>query len=150
MLGRLTCARLGGGTWSGGRRITREPARDLERALVEVNFGRPDQRGLAAQALGALLPHVRDVRRGGSAASALAQVATGRADAYWGPGLQAWDAAAGILLVTEAGGVVGDLAVPTGPVWRDGDETLAADAGLWEEIRALLAPAYRASPAARA
>jgi len=48
-------------------------------------------------------------RRGGSAALDLAYVAAGRLDAYWEGGLCAWDVAAGILLVQEAGGIVTDL-----------------------------------------
>jgi myo-inositol-1(or 4)-monophosphatase len=78
-------------------------------------------------------------------AAALAQVATGRAEAYWGPGLQPWDGAAGLLLVAEAGGTVGDLGFPTpGAVPPTGD-VLAAPAALWEPLRALLLPAYGGS-----
>ncbi|MEZ4705127.1 MAG: inositol monophosphatase family protein [Bdellovibrionota bacterium] len=50
----------------------------------------------------------RCVRRPGSAAMDLAQVACGRFDAFWEPGLHPWDVAAGILLVEEAGGKVTD------------------------------------------
>jgi myo-inositol-1(or 4)-monophosphatase len=114
---------------------------DLSRALVEVNFGRPDQRPRAGAQLDALLPRVRDVRRGGSAAAALAQVATGRAEAYWGPGLRAWDGSAGLLLVTEAGGRVGDLGGETGAVWPRSGDVLASAAGLWEPLREALARA---------
>lgn len=46
------------------------------------------------------------VRRGGSAALDLAYVACGRLDGYWERGLSPWDAAAGIVLVQEAGGKV--------------------------------------------
>jgi myo-inositol-1(or 4)-monophosphatase len=49
------------------------------------------------------------VRRGGSACIDLCYVACGRFDGYWEAGLQPWDAAAGILLVEEAGGKVGDF-----------------------------------------
>lgn len=49
---------------------------------------------------------VRAVRRFGSAALDLAWVAQGRFDGYWERGLKAWDMAAGVLLVTEAGGLV--------------------------------------------
>jgi myo-inositol-1(or 4)-monophosphatase len=51
---------------------------------------------------------VAGVRRFGSAALDLAWVAAGRYDGYWERDLQAWDIAAGILLVTEAGGKVTD------------------------------------------
>jgi myo-inositol-1(or 4)-monophosphatase len=142
-LGRFTEACLGEGAWSNGRRLRRPHARDLCRALVEVNFGRPEQRDRAADLMRALGPRVRDVRRGGSAAAALAQVADGRADAYWGPGLQPWDGAAGALLVSEAGGVVGDLDRPTGGDWPAGGDVLAAPPGVWEPLCRILHRVYR-------
>ncbi len=51
---------------------------------------------------------VSGVRRFGSAALDLAWVAAGRFDGYWERDLNAWDIAAGLLMVTEAGGVVTD------------------------------------------
>jgi myo-inositol-1(or 4)-monophosphatase len=58
-----------------------------------------------------LLPKVRTIRMLGSAALMLAWVANGRLTAYWEYDLSAWDTAAGVLLVAEAGGTVTDLAV---------------------------------------
>jgi myo-inositol-1(or 4)-monophosphatase len=53
------------------------------------------------------LTHVtQGVRRGGSAAMDLAQVARGRLDGYWERGLSPWDITAGIVLVQESGGKV--------------------------------------------
>ncbi|MEJ2174049.1 MAG: inositol monophosphatase family protein, partial [bacterium] len=49
------------------------------------------------------------IRRAGAAALDLAYVACGRLDAFWEMGLAPWDMAAGALLITEAGGLVGDL-----------------------------------------
>ena len=49
------------------------------------------------------------IRRAGSAALDLAYVACGRLDGFWEFGLAPWDMAAGCLLITEAGGLVGDL-----------------------------------------
>ena len=49
------------------------------------------------------------IRRPGAAALDLASVAAGRLDGFWEIGLSAWDMAAGTLLITEAGGLVGDL-----------------------------------------
>lgn len=49
------------------------------------------------------------VRRAGSAALDLAYVAAGRFDGYWEMNLQAWDMAAGVLLVKEAGGMISDF-----------------------------------------
>jgi myo-inositol-1(or 4)-monophosphatase len=116
---------------------------DLSRALVEINLGRPDQRPQAPDMVAALTPRVRDLRRGGSAAAALAHVATGRADAAWLPGLQPWDIAAGVLLVQEAGGVVGDLSGRSDGTWPRSGDVLAASKDLFEPLRGLLAAAYR-------
>lgn len=49
------------------------------------------------------------VRRAGSAALDLAYVAAGRLDGFWEFGLSPWDIAAGALMITESGGLVGDL-----------------------------------------
>lgn len=141
-LGRTTEASAGGGTWTGGRRVPTLGQDDLRRALVEINLGRDVQRPLAGRALGVLATRVRDVRRGGSAAAALGQVATGRADAAWLPGLQPWDCAAGVLLVDEAGGTVGDLDGPTPGVVPASGNVLAAPPALWPILRELLTPVY--------
>ena len=56
-----------------------------------------------------LRPPTAGIRRAGSAALDLAYVASGRLDGFWEIGLSKWDMAAGILLIQEAGGLVGDL-----------------------------------------
>jgi myo-inositol-1(or 4)-monophosphatase len=142
ILGRVTTACRSGGTWSAGRRVRIQAKASLDQALIEINLGREDQRGRAGAMIDALAAHSRDIRRGGSAASALAQVATGRADAVWAPGLQAWDGAAGALLVHEAGGTVGDLAGPTPGRWPRSGDVLAAAPALWAPLRRLLTPIY--------
>ena len=82
-------------------------AEDLGELLVATGFAydrevRRDQATWVAE----LLPRVRDIRRLGAAAVDLCHVAAGRVDAYYETGVQAWDVAAGWLVVTEAGGVV--------------------------------------------
>ena len=52
---------------------------------------------------------MRGIRRGGSAALDLCWVAAGRYDGFFEAGLKPWDIAAGCLLITEAGGLVGDF-----------------------------------------
>ncbi len=141
-LDRVSEAAAGGGAWSGGARLRCNTATDLSRTLIEVNLGRGAQKDLAGDLVGGLLTRIRDVRRGGSAAAALAQVADGRADAYWGPGLQPWDGAAGALLVAEAGGSVGDLAGQTADRWPPSGDVLAAPAPIWEPLRELLVDVY--------
>jgi myo-inositol-1(or 4)-monophosphatase len=146
-LKRLTGARLGGGIRDGsaqasGCRKLADRAPDLHHAIIELNLGRQDQKAHAGRMVDALVARVRDVRRGGSAASALAQLATGRADAVWAPGLQPWDCAAGVLLASEAGHVVGDLTGPSGGTWPLSGDVLAAPPALWEPLRTLLAGVY--------
>ncbi|WP_319826139.1 inositol monophosphatase family protein [Thalassovita sp.] len=68
------------------------------------------------QDLARIMPECAGVRRFGSAALDLAYVAAGRYDGFWERELNAWDIAAGLLIVTEAGGM-------TGPI-RDGHDPL--------------------------
>ena len=56
-----------------------------------------------------MIQHTAGVRRAGSAALDLAYVAAGRLDGFWEMGLSPWDIAAGGLLITEAGGLIGDF-----------------------------------------
>jgi myo-inositol-1(or 4)-monophosphatase len=56
-----------------------------------------------------MMVNATGVRRAGSATLDLAYVAAGRLDGFWEFGLSPWDMAAGGLLITEAGGLVGDL-----------------------------------------
>ncbi|HEY0001668.1 MAG TPA: inositol monophosphatase family protein [Actinoplanes sp.] len=146
VLGRVTEAHVDGGTWSAGVRCGVRTGDDPGRALVEINLGTPRQQARAGRMVAALLPRVRDVRRGGSAAAALAMVATGRADAAWIPGVHSWDCAAGVLLVQEAGGLVGDLTTVVPKTWPHGGDVLAAGEGLREPLRRALASAYLDQP----
>ena len=76
------------------------------------------------------------IRRPGSAALDLAYVAAGRTDGFWEIGLAPWDTAAGTLLITEAGGMVGTL---TGARYVQGGHIVAGNpkvyAALLEAIR---------------
>jgi myo-inositol-1(or 4)-monophosphatase len=140
VLDRATTAVAGQGAYADGVRLAvRRPA-ELALAVVDLGLGRAERRARAGDVVGALVPRLRDVRRGGSAAIALANVARGRSDATWSPGLQPWDLAAGVLLVAEAGGEVGDL---DGPVeGLPGDEVLAGAPEVCAALRPLLAGAY--------
>ena len=77
------------------------------------------------------------VRRDGSAAMDLASVACGRFEGFWEFGLHSWDAAAGILLVREAGGTVTRF---DGQPYRLGDrELLASNSRVHEEMKEVAA-----------
>lgn len=113
--GEVFAACRGGGTTLDGTAISVSGATDLSTALVATGFAyTPEVRAAQARVLAGLLPRIRDVRRGGSAALDLAHVAAGRVDAYYEGGLAIWDVAAGRLLVTEAGGTVADYTSGTG------------------------------------
>lgn len=61
------------------------------------------------RSLEAVSKQTAGIRRAGSAALDLAYVAAGRLDGFWEIGLNRWDIAAGVLLIREAGGLVGDF-----------------------------------------
>jgi myo-inositol-1(or 4)-monophosphatase len=105
--GETFAAERGGGTTLNGRPVRTRAARGLDRALVGTGFAyAPADREFQAAVLARVLPRVRDVRRGGSAALDLAWVACGRLDGFYEWGIKHWDRAAGMLLVSEAGGGV--------------------------------------------
>ena len=132
----------GAGAWRDGRRLSGSGATDLSRALVGTGFGYDSaRRRRQAAVLAELLPEIRDIRRGGSAALDLCHAAEGQLDAFYEQGLNPWDRAAGGLIAEEAGLRVGGLrgaaassamtlAAPPGiyPALHDRLAALAADA----------------------
>ena len=78
------------------------------------------------------------VRRAGSAALDLAYVAAGRLDGFWEIGLSPWDIAAGSLLITEAGGYVGDL--EGNESYMDSGNILAANPKIFVEMLKVIGP----------
>ena len=94
-----------------------------------------------AKIYAAVGPHVSGVRRFGSAALDFAWVAAGRMDGFWEDDLDVWDAAAGVLLVKEAGGFVTD--------YRGGDrlferrEFVAGSSSIHSKLQKLIAGALR-------
>jgi myo-inositol-1(or 4)-monophosphatase len=87
--------------------------------------------------LRAVMERTAGIRRPGAAALDLAYVAAGRLDAFWEIGLKVWDTAAGILLITEAGGRVGTL---TGGEYRDSGNVLAGTPKVYEAMIECLGP----------
>lgn len=103
--GQLFSASKGGGAFLDGRAIRVTGKADLATAMVGTGFGYEAERRVdQVRTLSHVVPRVRDVRRGGSAALDLCSVACGRLDAYYEYGLNPWDLSAGGLIVREAGG----------------------------------------------
>ncbi len=120
-----------GGARRNGSTIHTTSKADLATSLVATGFGySADRRRGQGQVIAELLPQIRDIRRFGSAALDLCFVAEGIVDAYFERGLNPWDLAAGWLVASEAGAVVGDL--------RGSDPspefTLAANPLLFEQL----------------
>jgi myo-inositol-1(or 4)-monophosphatase len=104
-------------------------------ALVATGFGyAAERRRKQAQVLGALLPKIRDIRRGGSAAIDLCTVAEGSVNAYYEQGVHPWDWGAGALIAEEAGARVAGLR-GTPP---NNAMLVAAPPGLFEPLHDLL------------
>ncbi|HUO58629.1 MAG TPA: inositol monophosphatase family protein [bacterium] len=103
-------AKKGRGAFLNGKRLHVSQTRSLAESLVctgfayavrETHYNLDNFRQFVLKAQG--------VRRDGSAAMNLAYVAAGRFDGFWERGIQAWDMAAGVLMVTEAGGKLTDI-----------------------------------------
>jgi myo-inositol-1(or 4)-monophosphatase len=107
----LYTAERGGGAFLNDRRLRVAARRNLSDAVIVTgipHLGR-GHHGRFLIELRNVMGEVAGVRRTGSAALDLAYTAAGRFDGYWEKPLEAWDMAAGILLVREAGGFVSDL-----------------------------------------
>ena len=87
------------------------PNTKLEGSLIGTGFPyyRYDYLDQYMEILKEVITKTAGVRRPGSAALDLAHTAAGRFDGFWEFNLQAWDIAAGALLVQEAGGMVSDF-----------------------------------------
>lgn len=104
-------ARKGAGAFRDGERIRVSSLRESSRALIGTGFPFKTLELLPRyqRQFSLVMRNTAGIRRAGSAALDLANVACGRLDAFWELALAPWDVAAGILLVREAGGVVTDL-----------------------------------------
>lgn len=138
-LGEVFHAVRGGGAFLNGKPIRVSSVDALGRSLLATGFPFKQGKGdldVYMRMVADVIRHSHDVRRAGSAALDLAFTAAGRVDGYFETGLAPWDLAAGVLLVTEAGGRVsgwpGDTASPvaTGRI-------LASNGRIHDELAAL-------------
>lgn len=123
-----------GGAFCNGQPIHVTKAEKLADTLIATGFPFEDFKYIDSymHALRNVMTHTRGVRRLGSAAADLAYVAMGRFDGFFEYNLNAWDVAAGVLLVTEAGGAVCDF--NGGGNFLFGREILACNAGIKDEM----------------
>ncbi|MBT2396879.1 inositol monophosphatase family protein [Streptomyces sp. ISL-100] len=125
----------GGGAYANGSALRVRAAPALDQALVSTGFNYVAAvRSHQADVVQRLIPRLRDIRRSGSAAIDLSDVAAGRLDGYYERGLRPWDLAAGDLIAREAGAITGGR-----PGRRpSGELTIAASPGVFEPLQALL------------
>jgi myo-inositol-1(or 4)-monophosphatase len=85
--------------------------------------------------------------RFGAASLDMAFVAAGRLDGYWERNLKAWDVAAGIIMIREAGGVVGDI--HDGDLLKTSDVVCGNEFVHGELVKVLKAAGLEQSPTAQ-
>ncbi|WP_144326499.1 inositol monophosphatase family protein [Tepidimonas aquatica] len=142
----LFTASKGRGAFLNDHRIRVAKRTQLRDCLLSTGF--PFRPGDAFQTylkmFGDMLPRVAGVRRPGSAALDLAYVAAGFTDGFFELGLSPWDVAAGALLVTEAGGLVGNF---TGePDFLETRECMAANPRIYGQMVGVLSGYSQCAP----
>jgi myo-inositol-1(or 4)-monophosphatase len=122
-------AEKGAGAWMNESRIrVSGRSRMIESVFATgVPFGTKRTLPATLQDLGRLMPQCAGVRRWGSAALDLAYVAAGRYEGFWERELHAWDVAAGLVIVKEAGGLIGPIREGHDPL-EHGDVLVANEA----------------------
>jgi myo-inositol-1(or 4)-monophosphatase len=102
-------AEKGKGAFLNGERIHVSEIGTLGQSVVATGFpSNTKMRTAVMDSLQGIAPQCRTIRSLGSAALHLAYVASGKLGAFWEYGLNAWDIAAGVLIIEEAGGTVSD------------------------------------------
>jgi myo-inositol-1(or 4)-monophosphatase len=111
MLDELFIAERGAGAWLNGKRVRVSAIDVFLQSMLATGFPYDlNNRTKSLEWFNHFTHLTRAVRRAGSAALDLCYVAAGRYDGFWEAGLKPWDAAAGSLMVLEAGGRVTDFA----------------------------------------
>lgn len=126
------------GAFLNGKKISVSARKTLSESLIATgfpiyNFNRLDG---YLKALTYFMKHTHGLRRIGSAATDLCYLACGRVDAFFEYNLNAWDVAAGALIVKEAGGTVNDFSGGTN--WLFGKEISCTNSTLFEEFNGVI------------
>lgn len=136
----LFTASRGDGAYLDDRRIRVSKQLTLDGALIGTGFPfRSNTQWLDAYLamLKALTLQTAGLRRAGAAALDLAYVAAGRLDGFWEIGLAPWDTAAGTLLISEAGGMVGTL---KGAEYQHQGNVVVGTPKIYEQLLTVIAP----------
>ena len=131
----LYIAERGQGAWLNGKRMRVSTIAELTASTVEIGWSTRIPVETYLTMAGKAAHAGCSVRRAGSGSLGLAYVAAGRTEGYAEPHINAWDVAAGLLLVTEAGGRVNDFWAKDG--LRVGNPVLVTNAALADAFSAL-------------
>jgi myo-inositol-1(or 4)-monophosphatase len=133
---RLYAAARGEGAWCDAERVRVSDCDRLDDAVVECGWSlrrsNDDYLAMVARVMGAGCA----MRRAGSGALGLVDVAVGRSEAYCELHINAWDVGAGLLLVTEAGGFTNDFFAGDGIA--EGNRVIATNAALCAKLAAVI------------
>ncbi|WP_374305212.1 inositol monophosphatase [Methylocella sp.] len=141
-------AEKGQGAYHNNRRLRVAARRDVSEALIGCgvpHIGKSAEHARFIEEFSTVMRAAGAIRRLGSAALDLCHVAEGSYDGFWERGLKAWDVAAGIVMIREAGGFVTDADGAADPL-----STCSVCAGNDSIHRALLALLKKSRPAAPA
>jgi myo-inositol-1(or 4)-monophosphatase len=144
----LFTASKGRGAYVNDRRLRVSKRIRMTECLISTGFPfRPgDDFKTYLAMMGELMPRCAGLRRPGAAALDLAYVAAGYTDGFFEPGLNPWDVAAGSLLVTEAGGLVGNF---TGEAdFLEQRECLAGNPKIYGQLVSILGKYSKFAPSA--
>jgi len=138
ILKELFTAEKGKGAYLNGKRLEVSTTDKLIDSLLSTGFPYVRMAGgpTNLEYFNKAIMNCQEIRRDGSAALDLCYVAAGRFDGFWELMLKPWDDAAGMLILTEAGGKVTDL--KGGPYSIYSDEILATNVLIHQELMDLL------------
>ena len=143
----LFTATKGRGAYMNDRRIRVSKRTQLNESLISTGFPfrQGDNFNQYLQMMGDVMQRTAGLRRPGAAALDLAYVAAGYTEGFFELGLQPWDVAAGSLLVTEAGGLVGNF---TGEAdFLEQHEILAGSPRIYGQMVTMLGKYSKFAPA---
>jgi myo-inositol-1(or 4)-monophosphatase len=134
----LFTATKGRGSYMNNRRIRVAKRTRLQECLISTGFPfrESDDFNTYLRMMGDMMQRTAGLRRPGAAALDLAYVAAGFTDGFFETGLQPWDVAAGSLLITEAGGLVGNFSGDAN--FLEQKECMAANPRIYGQMVALL------------
>jgi myo-inositol-1(or 4)-monophosphatase len=136
----LFTASKGDGAFLNDKRLRVSSRERLEDTLIGTGFPARDidQLDEYMKIFRLISEKCQGLRRPGSAALDLAYVAAGRLDGFFEKGLKSWDMAAGALLITEAGGIIGDYSGEQG--YLENGDVIAGNPKIFVQLLSLLKP----------